>query len=56
MISKFKNLYIATSEGAFASIDKKTFNVTGEIVHQYSSSQGGKTMYEYSAIVGLACS
>jgi len=31
VVSKFKNLYCGTSEGAFAKIDKKTMQITGEV-------------------------
>jgi hypothetical protein len=37
VISKFKVLYVGTSEGCYASIDKKTLQSIGSMKYDYSS-------------------
>lgn len=52
VISKFKHLYVGTSEGTFAKIDKKTLNTNGEINVPHSSITGlaasNSKVYSYS--------
>ena len=37
IVSKFKHIYCGTSEGAFAKIDKKTMQVSGEVSYNDNS-------------------